>query len=64
MTDNDDREREPQREARGLCPDCAHVRRIVSAKGAVFWLCERAKGDARFPRYPAQPRMVCPGFER
>jgi hypothetical protein len=49
---------------RGLCPDCKHVRKIVSAKGSVFWMCARSKDDERFPRYPAQPRMECPGFER
>jgi hypothetical protein len=49
---------------RGLCPDCVHVRRIESAKGSVFWMCELSKQDERFPRYPVQPRMACPGFQR
>ena len=62
--------REPPREPpprplrRGLCPDCAHVRRVESAKGSVFWMCELARRDPRFPRYPAQPRMECSGFTR
>jgi hypothetical protein len=49
---------------RGLGPDCAHVRKIESAKGSVFWMCELSKADARYPRYPVQPRMVCAGFSR
>ena len=65
---NDDREPRvplPQRPSpRGLCPECAHVRRIESAKGSVFWLCELAKSEPRLPRYPAQPRMECFGFRR
>lgn len=54
----------PARPPSGLCPECVHVRKVVSAKGSVFWMCERARDDARFPRYPVQPRMECPGFER
>lgn len=48
---------------RGLCPECACVRQIVSAKGSVFWMCEKAREDERYPRYPVQPRLVCEGFE-
>jgi hypothetical protein len=40
------------------------VRKIESAKGSVFWMCELSKKDERFPRYPVQPRMACPGFQR
>lgn len=55
----------PRTNAReGLCPHCHHVRAITSAKGSVFYLCERSKSDERFPRYPVQPRMECLGFER
>lgn len=66
---NDEREpREPsppRTSAReGLCPHCHHVRVVTSAKGAVFYLCERSKLEPRFARYPAQPRMECAGFER
>lgn len=48
----------------GLCPHCAHVRILTSAKGSTFYLCERSKHDPRFVRYPPQPRMECAGFER
>ena len=56
--------RSPERPppAAGLCPRCEHVRKVVSAKGAVFWMCEKSRSDARLPRYPAQPRMVCTSF--
>lgn len=47
----------------GLCPQCAFVRQIVSAKGSVFWMCERARENERYPRYPVQPKLVCEGFE-
>jgi hypothetical protein len=40
------------------------VRTISSSRGSTFLLCELSKRDARFPRYPAQPRMVCGGYER
>ena len=50
------------RTPRGLCPDCVHVQRITSERGSTFLLCRLSKVDARFPRYPPQPRMVCPGF--
>ncbi len=49
----------------GLCAACTHVRRIVSAKGSSFWLCERAVSEpGRFPKYPPLPVLRCPGFDR
>lgn len=60
---------EPVREGRepgpraGLCPRCVHVRRVDSAVGSTFWLCQRSKREPQFPRYPPQPRMECSGFE-
>jgi hypothetical protein len=47
----------------GLCESCSHARRIESAKGSVFWLCERAKTDPRFRKYPPLPVLSCPGYE-
>lgn len=47
----------------GLCESCAHARRIESAKGSVFWLCERAKTDPRYRKYPPLPVLTCPGYE-
>jgi hypothetical protein len=50
------------REAAGLCASCANSRRVVSAKGSVFWLCGLAERDAAFPRYPRLPVIRCPGY--
>lgn len=47
-----------------LCATCAHVRRIENDRGSVFLLCERARTDPRFPKYPPQPVIACIGFER
>jgi hypothetical protein len=48
----------------GLCPSCAHVRIVRSQRGSTFLLCELSRSDARFPRYPPQPRILCAGFRR
>ena len=40
-----------------------HARRITSAKGSTFLLCELAVEDARFPRYPRLPVLACAGHE-
>jgi hypothetical protein len=48
----------------GLCPLCRHVKVLTSDRGSTFYLCLRAKRDPSLPRYPAQPRLVCRGFER
>lgn len=47
----------------GLCAKCRHRRVIRSERGSVFVLCQRAKDDPRFPRYPPQPVARCSGFE-
>ncbi|MET0791871.1 MAG: hypothetical protein ABW061_10155 [Polyangiaceae bacterium] len=46
----------------GLCATCRHARRIRSAKGSEFWLCEKSKSDPRFGKYPALPVRACLGF--
>ena len=47
----------------GLCATCVHARRIESSKGSEFWLCERAKTDPRYRKYPPLPVLACPGHE-
>jgi len=47
----------------GLCPACRHVKLLRSDRGSTFLLCQLSKTDASYPRYPPQPRLVCPGFE-
>jgi hypothetical protein len=48
----------------GLCPDCRHVKIVTSERGSTFLLCRKAAVDPRFPRYPPQPIVSCPGFAR
>ena len=47
----------------GLCALCSHHRITGNVRGSRFYLCERSKNDARFPRYPPLPVLSCPGFE-
>jgi len=47
----------------GLCADCANGRRVESARGSVFWLCERSATDPAFAKYPRLPVLRCPGYE-
>jgi GNAT superfamily N-acetyltransferase len=49
--------------AAGLCASCHHVERIVSARGSTFYLCQRSRTDARFPKYPRLPVRACAGYE-
>lgn len=48
----------------GLCCHCAHVRVTGNRRGSRFRLCEMAKTDSRFQRYPLLPVLHCLGFER
>ncbi len=48
----------------GLCDSCRHARVIVSDRGSRFVMCELAKTDPRFRRYPALPVLACAGYER
>ena len=47
----------------GLCTECLHARRVVSAKGSIFWLCAKSETDPRFPKYPRLPVLRCEGYE-
>jgi len=49
--------------AEGLCATCRHARRLANDRGSQFVLCERAKTDPRYPRYPPLPVRRCPGHE-
>jgi GNAT superfamily N-acetyltransferase len=40
------------------------VQRIASARGSQFYLCERSRTDASYPRYPRLPVLTCAGYER
>jgi hypothetical protein len=56
--------RGPSADPVGLCGSCRHVRRVETARGSVFSLCERAAHDPRFPKYPPLPVIRCSGYER
>lgn len=47
----------------GLCPVCLHSRRVESARGSTFMLCELSLTDRRFPKYPRLPVLACPGYQ-
>ena len=47
----------------GLCAACKHVHLVKSAKGSYFVMCQRAKTDPHFVKYPVLPLFYCPGFE-
>jgi hypothetical protein len=48
----------------GLCDACRHQRVIRNTRGSSFSMCERAKTDPSFPKYPRLPVLECRGFER
>ena len=47
----------------GLCADCRFVRRVESDRGSTFYLCERSANDAKFPKYPRLPVLICIGYD-
>jgi hypothetical protein len=53
---------EEQHSAAGLCADCFHARRIESARGTRFILCELSLSDPHFPKYPRLPVLSCSGY--
>jgi len=48
----------------GLCADCEHMRRVVSDRGATFYLCARALSDTEFAKYPRLPVVYCRGYKK
>ena len=55
--------RKGERAEIGLCAECVYGRRIESARGSVFYLCERSATDPAFPKYPWLPVMECSGYD-
>jgi len=39
-----------------------HARRVESAKGSQFLLCQLSQSDPRFPKYPRLPVLNCSGY--
>ncbi len=50
--------------SKSLCETCAWMREIVTPKGSRFLLCELSTGNKAYAKYPAQPVVRCPGFEK
>jgi len=48
----------------GLCVTCQHVRVVRSDKDSVFYRCQLAATDPRYPKYPRLPVRQCRGYER
>jgi len=49
---------------RGLCAECVHARRVESARGSAFILCNLSLTDPRFPKYPCLPVLSCDGYKK
>jgi hypothetical protein len=58
----EDRRTESKFAPEGLCAGCAFARKIESARGSQFVLCERSRTDAAFPKYPRLPVIACAGY--
>lgn len=43
-----------------LCPSCVHVRFVDTARSR-FLMCELSRVEPRYPKYPPQPILACPG---
>ena len=48
---------------RSLCETCCSMREIVTLKGSRFLFCQLSKTDEAFPKYPAQPKIRCDGYQ-
>jgi hypothetical protein len=55
---------EPETGHDGLCANCLHARRLESARGSVFILCNLSLTDPRFPKYPRLPVLSCDGYKK
>ncbi len=47
----------------GLCAACKHASVVRSAKGSTFMMCELAKTDTNFNKYPPLPVIQCVGYQ-
>jgi len=47
----------------GLCFSCQHARVVHSDRGAVFYQCQLAATDPRYPKYPRLPLVRCAGHK-
>jgi len=40
------------------------MRRMESARGSVFYLCQRSFAEPEYPKYPRLPVLRCAGYEQ
>ncbi len=48
----------------GLCAHCRFMKKIESARGSIFYLCQLSATDPAFPKYPRLPMLQCRGYEQ
>ncbi len=51
-----------EKDRAGLCADCQHAKKIESARGSKFVLCELSATNPAFPKYPRLPVLKCAGY--
>jgi len=61
---SDAQQQTPDSLSAGLCADCFHSRRIESAHGSIFILCELSLTDPDFAKYPRLPVLTCDGYKK
>jgi len=61
---SDAQQQTPDSPSAGLCAHCFHSRRIESAHGSVFILCELSLTDPNFAKYPRLPILTCDGYAK
>jgi hypothetical protein len=47
-----------------LCETCVWLREVLTPKGSRFLLCELAKTNPAYPKYPPQPVVRCQGHQQ
>jgi hypothetical protein len=53
---------ETNQASKGLCLDCEHSAVMRSDRGSMFYRCQLAASDPRFPKYPRLPVITCSGY--
>jgi hypothetical protein len=61
---SDSEQQPPGIQTASLCANCLHARRLESARGSVFILCNLSHTDPRFPKYPRLPVLYCDGYKK
>ncbi len=46
----------------GLCQTCAHAKVVTSDRGSIFYRCQLADSNPRYPKYPRLPVLNCAGW--